>query len=409
MNYQIVMKLTTKLGYQLAMSGAETYRIEESINRILRTYQIKGESFAVPNYMMVTLIDDQGRPITQMRRIGYHGTDLEAVEKLTGLSRHICSASPDPALALQWLEETIKGIKHYSPPMVLLGDSIGAAGFALFFGGCFTDMILAGFCGLVVGIVSQTMERFKSNSFFTTMAASFFMAMLAYGLGALGIARNPDSLVIGGLMLLVPGLLFTNAMRDIIYGDTNSGIIRVFQVILIGVANAVGTAAAWNIFSRYLGTPIGVSIFRHPLWLQCLGAGIGCTGFAFVFNIHGPGGLLCSLGGILAWAVYALALELGCSPIEGYFWGAAFASAYAECMARIRKYPAISYLVFSIFPLIPGSDVYYTMNYAVQGDMEMFAGHGMFTAAVAGVIAVGILLVSTLVRMYTSWKFEHRK
>ena len=72
-------------------------------------------------------------------------------------------------------------------------------------------------------------------------------------------------------------------------------------------------------------------------------------------------------------------------------------------MARIRKYPAISYLVVSIFPMIPGAGVYYTMNYAVRGEMEMFASQGMHTAAIAGIMAVGILLGSSTFRMYTYW------
>ena len=81
-------------------------------------------------------------------------------------------------------------------------------------------------------------------------------------------------------------------------------------------------------------------------------------------------------------------------------------SLYAEIMARVRKYPAISYLVVSIFPLIPGAGVYYTMNHAIQGRMDAFASQGMHTAAIAGVIAVGILVVSTVFRMQTQWKHK---
>ena len=73
-------------------------------------------------------------------------------------------------------------------------------------------------------------------------------------------------------------------------------------------------------------------------------------------------------------------------------------------MARVRKYPAISYLVISIFPLIPGAGVYYTMNHAVQGQTDLFASKGMHTAAIAGVMAVGILLGSSVFRMYSDHK-----
>ena len=77
-------------------------------------------------------------------------------------------------------------------------------------------------------------------------------------------------------------------------------------------------------------------------------------------------------------------------------------------MARIRKYPAISYLVVSIFPLIPGAGVYYAMNYAVKGQMEAFANQGTHTAAIAGIMAVAILLASTTMRIITTFRSKRK-
>ena len=93
---------------------------------------------------------------------------------------------------------------------------------------------------------------------------------------------------------------------------------------------------------------------------------------------------------------------MGGSDLTAYFYGTIVAAVYSEVMARVRKFPAISYLVVGIFPLIPGAGVYYTMNHAVQGRMDQFANQGMHTAAIAGVMAVGILLVSTTVRIVTT-------
>ena len=101
--------------------------------------------------------------------------------------------------------------------------------------------------------------------------------------------------------------------------------------------------------------------------------------------------------------------DLCASELLGFFWGSVFASFYSEVMARIRKCPAIAYLVVSIFPLIPGAGVYYTMLSAVQGHMTAFAQKGMYTAATAGLMAVGILLVSTVFRLWSTWVREHKK
>ena len=404
MDYYALMDLVISLGYKLAMSGAETFRVEESINLILKAYGLDAEAFAIPNCLTVSIKTEGGKPMTRMRRIGDHGNDLDAVERYTNLSRKICAERPDPLTALQWLNDTDHSRVYYGKAMYLLGNILGACGFAILFGSTYLDCVLSGICGLIVGLVGLVMTKLKANQFFQIITAAFLMSTPAYILEALGIVYNADTVIIGALMLLVPGLLFTNAMRDIINGDTNSGMNRIIQVFLIAVAIALGTGAAWQAVAGIWQHPLGNPIISHSILFQLIASAVGCIGFAIIFNIHGPGILLCALGGMIAWAVYSLFIRFGYSDLVGYFWGAAISSAYAEIMARIRKYPAISYLVVAIFPLIPGASVYYTMNYAVRGEMSAFAGQGMHTIAIAGIMAVGIILVSTVFRIWSVWK-----
>ncbi len=401
-----LIDLASDLGYELAMSGAETFRVEESVSRVLSAYGLNAEVFAIPNYLIVTVLTKKGLPITRMRRIGSHGNDLDSVERLSALGRSFCRNTPAPQEAQQQLADTLANRRVYSPAMLGLGNFLGAFGFCLFFGGSVPDALCAGVCGLLVGLVTGVLGKRRVSQFFITIAAAFFMACLAYGLGVARICQRTDAVIIGALMILVPGLLFTNAMRDIIYGDTNSGLNRVVQVFLVAAAIALGTAGAWNLSSLLWGMPVSQIAVSYAIGVQCLFAALGCVGFSILFNIHGPGVILCTIGGGLSWLVYRVAGELGCGDIVCYFWSALFASVYSETMARVRKYPAISYLVVSIFPLIPGAGVYYTMTYAVLGQMDQFARQGMHTAAIAGIMAVGILLGSTVFRIYSDWKLK---
>ncbi len=406
MEYSKLLDLASDLGYNLAMSGAETFRVEESIIRVLAAYDIEAEAFVIPNCMHISIEPVIGRPQTRMRRIGIHGNDLDAVERFSNLSRKICQERPAPEIAAQWLAKAKTQLRQYAYPMYLLGSALGALGFSILFGASMTDALLSGLCGIIVGLILTWMDRLGANEFFRTITAAFPMALIGYTLNIIFPAVRSDCVIIGGLMILVPGLLFTNAMRDIIYGDTNSGINRIVQVLLIAAAIALGAAAAWNTVAAVWAAPVSPTPIPYHWLVKAVGCAIGCFGFSITFNIHGPGGLICVLGGVLTWIVYAVCVELGIDEIGAYFWGAVFASAFSEIFARIRKYPAISYLVISIFPLIPGSGVYYAMEYAVQGDMELFASKGMTTAAIAGVMAVGILLVSTTVRLWSMRKFR---
>lgn len=409
MDYNILLDLATDLGYELAMSGAETFRVEESIRRVMAAYGVEAEVFAIPNCLTVSIEAEDGQILTRMRRIGSHGNDLDAVERFNGLSRAICNRKPDPQEGKKWLDHVRRSRVYYSLPVYLLGNAIGAAGYAVFFGGNWLDCICGGICGLVVGIVTRFLENMNANPFFRTIAAAFAMALPAYLMDTAGVCHNADAVIIGALMILVPGLLFTNAMRDIIYGDTTSGVNRIVQVILTAAALALGTAAAWSIVSELFGMPAETAAIAHSAITQCISCFIGCIGFVILFNIHGPGGFICALGGTATWLVYLVTFEISGNDLTAYFWSSLFASLYSEVMARIRKYPAISYLVVSIFPLIPGAGVYYTMNYAVRGMSKQFALQGLHTAAIAGTIAVGILLASTVVRMYLTWRSQKKR
>ena len=401
MDYNTLLELATTVAYRLAMSGAETFRVEDSVVLIMQAYGVEAEAFAIPNCLHVSIETPDGTPMTRMRRIGYHGNDLDSVERYSNLSRRICNEKPDPKIAFQWLKEADAGKRQYGIPLLLAGNFLGACGYSVFFGGSFADSLWAGVCGIVVGLVSILMERLKANAFFRTIIASFLMAVLAYTLSVFDIVKNPDTVIIGTLMILVPGLLFTNALRDIIYGDTNSGLNRIVMVFMIAVAIALGTGAALQAVTSIIALPPTISDIVHPAGIQLAACLIGCVGFAILFNIHGPGGLLCALGGVLTWATYMIVIALGGSDLLGYLWATIIASFYSEVMARVRKYPAISYLLISIFTLIPGASVYYTMTHAVKGDMESFADTGIRTIAIAGAIAVGILLVSTAFRIWT--------
>lgn len=408
MRNSILLDMAMELGYGLAMCGAETYRVEESISRILAAYDITAEVFAIPNCLIVSTQSSDGETLSRMRRIGQHDSNIDGVERLSNLSRRICAEKPEPEIAMEWLKTAEQEKKTYSFWPCAFGGFLGALGFCLFFGGSLIDCFFSGICGALVFFVMYLTGKFHVNTFFSTISASFIMAVLAYSLTVAGIVENSGPVIIGALMSLVPGWLFTNGMRDIIFGDTNSGINRIVQVFLIAAALALGTGAAWNLISLYFTIPVVDQVIEYSDWIICIGAFIGCCGFLFAFDIHGWGGLLCAFGGMLTCGVLCVCRHIFQSEIAANFFAVFFAAVYSEIMARVRKYPAISYQVVSMFPLVPGAGIYYTTHFLVTGNIAAFSSKGAETIGITGVLAVGILLVSTFVRFTTQWKLRSK-
>ena len=143
-------------------------------------------------------------------------------------------------------------------------------------------------------------------------------------------------------------------------------------------------------------------------FLPCLWAFLACAGFCVIFNIR-TGVVICCIGGALGWLVYLLAALAGAADLLGCFLAAMVTSAYVEVMARVRNCPVTGYLLVSFFPLVPGAGIYYTMEYALQGDTEMFLKQGLHTLGTACCLAVGALVVSSAVRMAITFRMHRRK
>jgi uncharacterized membrane protein YjjB (DUF3815 family) len=145
-------------------------------------------------------------------------------------------------------------------------------------------------------------------------------------------------------------------------------------------------------------------------WIfPCVWAFLACAGFCIVFNIHGKGLLLVSLGGSLGWLVYLILFAVLSNSSAAAFGAGVLVSLYAETMARVRRCPATCYLFIAIVPLVPGLGLYQSMEYYFDGKTAEFGLKIRETLGVAGGIALGVFLVSSLMRMINQRRLAARK
>lgn len=142
-------------------------------------------------------------------------------------------------------------------------------------------------------------------------------------------------------------------------------------------------------------------------FLPCLWAFLACAGFCVIMNVR-TGIIYCCIGGTLGWLIYLLSMLAIDNELISYFLAAMAISIYSEVMARLRKCPVTGYLLISYFPLVPGAGIYYSMQYAMQGDTAMFMQRGLHTLGIAGCLALGVLVVSSAVRAATTLRKRRR-
>ncbi len=143
--------------------------------------------------------------------------------------------------------------------------------------------------------------------------------------------------------------------------------------------------------------------------IEIITAAFGTLGFSLVFGARRSHLLWLTIGGALSWAVYLVAAGLYASEPLRYFIAAAAVSIYSEIFARILKTPTVSILIPSILPLIPGGSLYYTMRYAIAKEWPLFMSNGALTLSIALAIALGIITVSTTVKLFFYGKRKNHK
>lgn len=142
--------------------------------------------------------------------------------------------------------------------------------------------------------------------------------------------------------------------------------------------------------------------------IQCISAFIGCLGFTFIFRIHKNirFTFLGSLVGTVGWIIYLMTQCLNNIFIQSFI-AMLCVSLLAETFARIYKAPATIFIIVGCFPLVPGSGIYYTMLYAVQGQSDLFIASFLSTLGISMSLALAILISSTALQIYKRIKSKN--
>ncbi len=246
MDHNSLINLGTELGCQLMASGAEISRVEDSILRLMHAYGAPdAQVFAIPNCLIVCLTPSEGHPITRISRIPAHGIDLDRLELCNALCRQLCQEVPDLDEAQRRVSYIADHRPQYREFAVILGHFLVGAFFAPFFGGGFLDSLCGGLCGVSIALSSRLLRNIAGPSpFFHTLLSAALSSILAQLFVRLGVAHNADAITVGALMLLVPGVALTTAMREVMASDIISGVTRMVESLLTATAIALGTGAA---------------------------------------------------------------------------------------------------------------------------------------------------------------------
>lgn len=395
MDYQRILEGILDIGEAMLCSGAENFRLDDTMYRMCKSYGFKRyDVFVIPSNIQITVETPEGEILTQIRHIESTGINYDRLDYMNDLARYVCAHTPDAReLHRRYLE--VMARKQQPLWVTYLAGVMGGTGFAVFFGCGLTDAVVAVLVSLMIVFVGEWLGKREDNLLIYNLILAFLSETVIIGMDFLGIGTHPDRIMIGIVMLLISALSTTNGIREILQRDFLSGLINIMNSVLGAAGIAFGIAIAMQLLGE--GAYDGFTL-NHSVPVQLASCTVACVGFAMWFKIQGKQVLFSGIGAFFTWAIYCLVYAFWPSNFVATMAGAVFVAAFAFIMARVNKAPATIFLTASAFPLIPGPNLYYMMYGWVSGDRAM-AGQetGVLLETCLG-IALGFLIVDVVSR-----------
>ncbi len=427
------LQLATEAGHILLENGAEISRVEETMERIAAAYGVEDESFFVLSNGIIAT----GQHYARAEFIPIKGTQLSRVVEVNQLSRDVerrhpagpsapqspsHPATPMPVPELASRLQAIRTAPGHPAWEIILGIALGVSAFSILFGGSLTDAAVTLACGLLLGTfmayVTPHLSRLIGNvagglvggllCILAVHSATQLLSPSATQPLTPSAPLHLPNMIIGTIIALVPGVPFTNGIRDLANEDYIAGTTRLTDAFLAFLCIALGVALAFIVEGLFAGgiMQLGAPV-KDPLasawYFQLPAAFIGTIGFSALFGAPRRYYLDCGLAGTAGWAVYLLLASAGPTHVVGAaFLGALAVAVMAHLLAVTRRCPVTVFLICGIIPLVPGGGIFWTAYYIITNQLRLAATTGFtalkVTIAIAGAIILAAALASRLQR-----------
>jgi len=389
---EYLLCLALDVGEGMLKNGGEVARVEDTIERICRAYgAVHVEVFTIISMINAAIRMPDGSYSSQLRRVKQTSNNLNTLEQLNALSRRVCREKP----SLDEFDAQLHVVEKkqpYSWWLHTLSSAMVSCAFCLFFGGGIIDSVVAFAVGLIVSLILNLRSE-RLNSMAKTVIASFISATIA-GLAFMAIPNiNVDSIIIGAIMLLVPGLMLGTSMKDLLCGDLIAGTLKILQALIQTLMIGFGYMLSYALIGDRL-IPETSAEQGDMFLIQLITSFVTSVTFAILLKAnkrHLINGGIC---GALTFASYFGIYTLTSSLFWAAFISSVIAALFAEVNARAAKAPSIIFLMAGVIPTVPGGYLYRAVRDFVRGEMPSTLSWLGDAGAVALGIAGGVVSLS---------------
>lgn len=389
------------LGKEMLIAGAEVWRVEEILRDVFEAYCFRtADLWVLSTCINATVSTWDDRVYTQIRNINGRNYDLDKLDLLYDLAHDICEKPTGVNKVRERLDE-ITGKPGVPKSMVLLGAAFGTIGFTAYFCGSVADMLTAALAGLLLTLLGRRIRVSVNNLLAYNTVASFLLEAVALTAFSLAFAGNIAAITTAGMYMLISGLGLTNGIADLLHGHTLSGLSETSNALLGAGGIAIGITLAMVTYDHMTPWKIDVTaidVVSDP-WLQVIMCTLGCVGFALMFGAKGKTLVFSAIGAAFIVIIDTVLTEqLGMGVFDATFICAMLIIFYASIVSRFVKIPSGILRISCVFPLIPGTNLYFMVFGVVTLNNELFRTQGKQMILIALGIALGYIIADVIIK-----------
>ncbi len=248
-----VLLLALKAGQILLENGAEIFRVEDTVYRICHYYGLhSANAFVLSNGIFLTSGDEKETQFAKVLQIPVNVANLSRVAEVNQLSRQIeagCFTPEEARLQLERIENT----PGFSNKVQIISAGFAGACFSFMFGGALQDFFCSVWIGMILQLYLLKIGKPHFSKIVCNITGSGLVTALSIFFYQTGLGPHLESMMIGGIILMVPGVAFTNAIRDMADGDYISGSVRMLDAILVFLCIAMGVGFVISLWNQITG------------------------------------------------------------------------------------------------------------------------------------------------------------
>ena len=379
----------------LHSAGTTAQRLEDTLAVLAQGLGLTHAQFFSTPTSIMSAFGELEEQETHLLRLVPAGPHIGKLSRLDRVVTDVLSGAISTSEAVQLVEAIESEPSPYPSLLTVLAFGLGSAGIARFLGGGVAEIAVGGILGIVTGSLGTMAERMPMLERVYEPVAAFAAAFIATGVAALIGPFATSTAILAGIIALLPGLVLTNAVRELAERHLASGTARLAGATMVLLGLVFGVALGSRTAGALLGVTRELTPGALPWWTTAIA--IAAAGVSFVV-------ILKAEPRDTGWMVGATALSYLLSstsvrvagPELGLFVAAMFDGVAATVWGRWRDRPQNVVLVPAILMLVPGSVGFRSLNSLLQKNVVAGVQTAFAMIIAATAISAGLLVATSV-------------